>query len=150
MEPASHAPPNPSMSPTVSTPAMMTRIGVIVGTAAYMAPEQARGKLVDRRADIWSFGVIVYEMLTGRRAFTGDDISETLASVLKDTPSLDALPAATPAALRRLVGRCLQRDVKMRLRDIGEARIALGAAEPEPASHRPAPRQPLVPAMAAG
>ena len=116
-----------------------------------MAPEQARGKVVDKRADIWAFGVVVYEMLTGQRAFKGDDISETLASVLKDTPSLDALPATTPPALRRLVGRCLQRDVKLRLRDIGEVRIALEAAPTDP-SRPPATgqaRQPLVPALAA-
>jgi Tol biopolymer transport system component len=136
-------------SPTFTVHA--TQLGVILGTAAYMAPEQARGKVVDKRADIWAFGVVVYEMLTGQRAFKGDDISETLASVLKDTPSLDALPATTPLALRRLVGRCLQRDVKLRLRDIGEARIALESGiDSEPvASRRPASRRPLVPAMAA-
>ena len=134
-------------SPTFTVHA--TQIGVIIGTAAYMAPEQARGKVVDKRADIWAFGVVVYEMLTGQRAFRGDDISETLASVLKDSPSLDALPAATPLALRRLVRRCLERDVKSRLRDIGEVRIALeGATESEPASSRQT-RQPLVWALAA-
>jgi serine/threonine-protein kinase len=111
-------------SPTITTPAMTLR-GVILGTAAYMSPEQAKGKPVDRRADIWAFGVVLYEMLTGARAFKGDDVSETLASVLKDKPSFDALPAATPPRLTRLLVRCLDRDVKTRLRDIGEARIAL-------------------------
>src|SRR6185295_19570659 len=102
-----------------------TQMGMILGTAAYMAPEQAKGKSVDKRADIWAFGVVLYEMLTGARAFTGDDVSETLASVLKDTPDFSALPASVPPRLRRLVARCLERDVKQRLRDIGEARVLL-------------------------
>jgi len=110
-------------SPTLTAHA--TQLGVILGTAAYMAPEQAKGKAVDKRADIWAFGVVLYEMLTGERAFKGEDISDTLASVLKDTPSLEALPAATPLGLRRLLTRCLERDVKMRLRDIGEARVEI-------------------------
>ena len=112
-----------SNSPTLTGDA--TGRGVILGTAAYMAPEQARGRAVDRRADIWSFGVILYEMLTGRQVFKGDDVSETLASVLKDAPDFGALPAETPRVLRQLIERCLTRDTKMRLRDIGEARIVL-------------------------
>jgi Tol biopolymer transport system component len=148
MDPAATSSVDAMRSPTLT--ARATQMGVILGTAAYMAPEQARGKVVDRRADIWSFGVIVYEMLTGQRAFNGEDISETLASVLKDTPSLDALPATTPPVLRRLVGRCLERDVKMRLRDIGEARIALGGGTPvETTSDQPRARPPLVWAFAA-
>jgi Tol biopolymer transport system component len=124
-------------SPTLTAHA--TQLGVILGTAAYMSPEQAKGKSVDKRADIWAFGVVLYEMLTGERAFKGEDISDTLASVLKDTPSLDALPAATPPRLKRLLQRCLERDVKMRLRDIGEARVELtsiqaGAADVAPTS----------------
>jgi eukaryotic-like serine/threonine-protein kinase len=110
-------------SPTLT--ARATELGTIIGTAAYMAPEQARGRAVDRRADIWAFGVVLYEMLAGRRAFKGEDVSDTLAAVLRDTPDFDALPAATPPPVRRLLERCLTRDVRARLRDIGEARIAL-------------------------
>jgi Tol biopolymer transport system component/tRNA A-37 threonylcarbamoyl transferase component Bud32 len=112
-------------SPTLSMHA--TQAGVVLGTAAYMSPEQARGKRVDRRTDIWSFGVVLYEMLTGRRPFTGDDVTETLASVLKDTPTFNALPAATPPRLRWVLERCLERDPRARLRDIGEARVHLAA-----------------------
>src|SRR5260221_8427150 len=107
----------------------MTLAGVILGTAAYMSPEQARGKAVDKRADIWAFGVVLLEMLTGERVFKGHDVSETLASILKDAPTLDALPANTPPRLRRLIERCLERDVKQRLRDIGEARVEIGKIE---------------------
>ena len=107
----------------------MTHAGIILGTAAYMAPEQARGKAVDRRADIWAFGVVLYEMLTGRRAFTGEDTSDVLAAVLRQEMNWSALPTNTPAALRRLLERCLDRDSKQRLRDIGEARVVLSKAE---------------------
>ena len=112
-------------SPTITSPVAMTGAGVILGTAAYMAPEQARGKAVDKRADIWAFGVVFWEMLTGRTLFGRDSLSETLAAVLKDEPQLDALPTDMPLAVRRLVARCLERDPKQRLRDIGEARIVL-------------------------
>jgi Tol biopolymer transport system component len=111
-------------SPTITSPAMTMR-GVILGTAAYMAPEQAKGKPVDKRADIWAFGCVVYEMLTGRRAFAGDDVSTTLAAVLLKEPDWQAVPAATPAALNRLLRRCLTKDPKARLRDVGEARIRI-------------------------
>jgi len=110
-----------TQSPTITTPAM-TRAGMILGTAAYMSPEQARGKFVDKRADIWAFGIVVFEMVTGRRAFEGDDISVTLASVLMKDPDWSALPAAVPAGLRRLLTACLKKDPKARMRDIGEAR----------------------------
>ena len=113
-------------SPTLTSP-MMTGVGMILGTAAYMSPEQAKGKAVDKRADIWAFGVVLYEMLTGRSAFAGDTVSEVLASVLRDTPSLDRLPASTPARVRGLLARCLDRDPRTRLRDIGEARVMLSA-----------------------
>jgi serine/threonine-protein kinase len=131
-----------AMSPTLSIHA--TQAGVILGSAAYMAPEQARGKPVDKRADIWAFGVVVFEMLTATRAFEGDDISVTLASVLKNEPDWNALPAATPGALVRLLKRCLQKDPRERLRDVGEVRIAIagvltGASE-ESRSAAPAPR----------
>jgi eukaryotic-like serine/threonine-protein kinase len=114
-----------SRSPTLTSPAAMTGMGVILGTAAYMAPEQARGKVVDKRADIWAFGVVVYEMLTGRRLFAAEDVAETLAAFLTRDLSLTALPAATPLRLQRLLARCLDRDPRMRLRDIGEARIEI-------------------------
>jgi len=110
-------------SPTLT--ARATQMGMIIGTAAYMSPEQAKGKVVDKRTDIWAFGVVLYEMLTGARAFKGDDVSETLASVLKDTVDVAALPASVPPRLRALIARCLERDVKLRLRDIGEARVEL-------------------------
>ncbi|HSC26030.1 MAG TPA: protein kinase [Vicinamibacterales bacterium] len=98
---------------------------MILGTAAYMAPEQARGKGVDKRADIWAFGVVLYEMVTGRRLFEGDEVSDVLAAVLRQEVDLTALPADTPASVRRLIARCLDRDLRRRLRDIGEARIVL-------------------------
>jgi serine/threonine protein kinase len=109
---------------TMTSPAM-TGLGVILGTAAYMSPEQARGKPVDKRADIWAFGVVALEMLTGRPVFAADTMSDTVAAVLTREPDLSALPAGTPESLRSLLKRCLERDPKMRLRDIGEARIAL-------------------------
>jgi len=112
-----------TMSPTLSLHA--TQAGIILGTAAYMAPEQARGKTVDRRADIWAFGCVLYEMVTGRRAFHGDDISTTLASVLKTDPDWQLLPSTTPPGLRRLLARCLKKDPKERIRDIGDARVEL-------------------------
>jgi len=124
-----------SQSPTIT--GHMTGANVLLGTAAYMAPEQARGQVADKRADIWAFGALLMEMLTGRRLFEGETISDTLASVLKTDPDWNLLPADTPGRIRALLKRCLQRDPKKRLRDIGEARIALeevlsGAAD-EPA-----------------
>ncbi len=113
--------------PTITTPAM-TQAGMILGTAAYMAPEQARGKPVDRRADIWAFGCVVYEMLAGHRAFKGDELSDVLAAVLRQELDWSVLPAATPSRLRRLLARCLERDARMRLRDIGEARVEIDEA----------------------
>jgi serine/threonine protein kinase len=119
-------------SPTLVRP--MTEAGVILGTAAYMSPEQARGKLVDKRSDIWSFGVLLHEMLTGKRLFRGETVSDTLAAVLRESVDLTALPAGTPVAVRRLLGRCLERDSRRRLRDIGEARLALSDPASEPTS----------------
>ena len=112
-----------SLSPTMTAAA--TRAGIILGTAAYMSPEQARGTQVDRRADIWAFGCVLLEMLSGRNVFSEPTVSDTLASVLKSEPDWDALPRGTSASMRRLLMRCLQKDPKLRLRDIGEARIAL-------------------------
>ena len=113
----------PSMSPTMTSTG--TVAGMILGTASYMSPEQAKGKPVDRRADIWSFGVVLFELFSGRRLFEGESISETLAAVLLKDPDWSALPSNTPAKVRRLLQRCLTRDPKNRLQDIGEARIAL-------------------------
>ncbi|MGE5835263.1 MAG: protein kinase domain-containing protein [Acidobacteriota bacterium] len=116
-------------SPTLT--ARATEAGVILGTAAYMSPEQARGKAVDKRTDIWAFGVLLFEMVTGRRAFEGETVSDTLASVLRSDPDWSLIPAAVPSHVRSLIGRCLDRDASRRLRDIGEARLTLsGASSP--------------------
>jgi eukaryotic-like serine/threonine-protein kinase len=112
-----------SMSPTLSLGA--TYAGVILGTAAYMAPEQAKGRPADRRSDIWAFGIVLFEMLTGDRMFGGDSVPETLASVMKDPITFGKLPDDTPGAIRKLVARCLERDPRRRLQSIGEARILL-------------------------
>jgi serine/threonine protein kinase len=114
-------------SPTLTMGA--TRAGVILGTAAYMAPEQAKGKTVDRRADIWAFGVVLFEMLTGRPVFSGETAAEIMASAIKDDPKLERLSAGTPEAVRRLIERCLNKDPKQRLQAIGEARIVLDNVE---------------------
>jgi serine/threonine-protein kinase len=116
-----------SQSPTLAT-AAGTQAGVILGTAAYMSPEQARGKAVDRRADIWSFGVVLFEMLSGQRLFDGETVSDVLAAVLTREPAWVSLPGALPAGVEALLRRCLERDPKQRLRDVGEARLALARA----------------------
>jgi eukaryotic-like serine/threonine-protein kinase len=107
-------------SPTITSPAM-TEAGIIIGTAAYMSPEQARGRAVDKRADIWAFGVLLFEMLTGRPLFAGETVSDTIAAVLMREPEFASLPAAVPPQIRTLISRCLERDPKHRLRDIGDA-----------------------------
>ena len=112
-----------SNSPTLSL--AMTSAGMILGTAAYMSPEQARGKTVDRRADIWAFGVVLLETLTGKKTYPGETIADTLAAVITKDPALETLPEGTPPFLRTLLHRCLEKDPKRRLRDIGEARIAI-------------------------
>jgi serine/threonine protein kinase len=118
---------SPMLSPA------MTEAGMILGTAAYMSPEQARGQLVDKRADIWAFGVVFYELLTGKMLFGGDGmtVSDSLAAVLTHEPDFNALPQETPPRVRRLLEHCLQKDLKQRLRDIGDARILLDEPEPE-------------------
>ncbi len=116
-----------SALPTMTSPAL-TEMGIILGTAAYMAPEQAKGRPVDRRADIWAFGVVLYEMLSGRRPFDGDTISETIANVLKEQPDWSVLPVSTPAAVRRLLNRALEKDPRRRLQSIGDARLELDEA----------------------
>jgi eukaryotic-like serine/threonine-protein kinase len=110
-------------SPTVATPA--TQSGVILGTAAYMSPEQARGQPVDKRSDIWSFGVVLYEMITGRRPFDGETISDTIAAVLREDVDWTLLPAETPEDVRRVLRRCLERNPKNRLHDAADARLAI-------------------------
>jgi serine/threonine-protein kinase len=122
-----------SASPTITLSAAASRMGIVLGTAAYMAPEQAKGKPVDRRADVWAFGAVLYEMLTGRRAFSGDDISDTLVSVLRDDPDWAALPPDTPASTRQTLKICLQKDVKRRVRDMSAIRLALDGAFETPA-----------------
>ncbi len=114
----------PSSAATMTSPAM-TAMGLILGTAAYMSPEQARGKPVDKRADIWSFGVVLHEMLTGSLLFQGETVSDVLAAVLRADIDLAQLPAAVPPGIRHLLSRCLEKDPRRRLRDIGEARIWL-------------------------
>ncbi len=114
---------NVSNSPTLSMAA--TRVGVILGTAAYMSPEQAKGKNVDRRADIWAFGVVLYEMLAGKQLYEGETVPETLAHVITKEPAWDSLPRSTPTAIRHLLERCLTKDPKTRLQAVGEARIII-------------------------
>ncbi|MGH9367747.1 MAG: protein kinase domain-containing protein, partial [Thermoanaerobaculia bacterium] len=141
----------------------MTGTGIILGTAAYMSPEQARGKPVDKRSDIWAFGVTLYETLSGRRLFTGETVSDTLAAVLKTDPDWNALPADTPLSIRRLLARCLDRDLKHRLHDIADARVEIedaiqalrgtsreiSAFIPPPGTAVPARRAGLLPLLAA-
>jgi serine/threonine protein kinase len=124
-------------SPTITSPAHMTRHGVVLGTAAYMAPEQARGHVVDKRADIWAFGAVLYELLSGTRAFPGETVSDAIASVLKAEPDWTLLPASTPYLARRVMINCLRKDARERLADIHDARIDLADA-PRIPMHPPA------------
>ena len=124
--------PDLSQSPTLTRQA--TAAGILLGTPAYMSPEQAKGDDVDRRSDIWSFGCVLYELLTGRKAFLGETLSETLAEILKSEPAWKRLPASTPASVRRLLERCLAKDLKHRLRDIGEAWVVLDEPGQAPVS----------------
>jgi Tol biopolymer transport system component len=124
-----------SNSPTISLAA--TQAGIILGTAAYMSPEQAKGKSVDRRADIWAFGVVLYEMLTGRMMFSGETVSETMAQVMMKEPDWTLLPPATPLRLRELLERCLVKDPRNRMRDIGDARIAIEQIIAHPETETP-------------
>ena len=135
--------PNMSMSPTISLTAAATQQGMILGTAAYMSPEQAKGNLVDKRADVWAFGCVLYEMLTTRRVFDATDVSEVLASVLLKDPDFASLPTDVPPGVRSLLTRCLVKEPKDRLRDIGEARLALRSQDAETMS------SPVAPAVAA-
>ena len=141
---------DPTTSPTVTSDG--TVAGVILGTAAYMSPEQARGRPVDKRSDIWSFGCVLYEMLVGRKPFGGADVSEILAQIITQEPDMDRLPDDLPVQVGDVIRRCLRKDVRMRLRDIGAARIALWEVVESPGSagieagpiRRPQSRLPLV------
>ncbi len=124
MEPAGSVP-NVSQSPTITTPAKMTGAGVILGTAAYMAPEQAKGTPVDKRADIWAFGAVLFEMLTGTRAFGGADVADTLAAILRADPDWNALPAEVGFPVRTLLRGCLEKDPRRRITDISAALFVL-------------------------
>ena len=115
-------------SPTLTKPAAMTAAGMILGTAAYMSPEQARGKVVDKRTDIWAFGCVLYEMLTGARPFSGDDVTDTIAAVVRADPDWSKLPSDTPTAIRRLLRRCLEKDRMRRLPDAADARLEIDEA----------------------
>ena len=125
-----------SQSPTLTRHG--TAVGVILGTVAYMSPEQGKGKRVDRQTDIWAFGAVLYEMLTGRRAFAGDDVSDSLAAVLRAEPDGSELPAGTPETIRQVLRLCLAKDGKKRLQAMGDVRLALeGAFEiASPAANR--------------
>ncbi len=139
MEPAAGSSPSMSMSPTITTPAM-TQAGMILGTAAYMSPEQARGRKVDKRADVWAFGCVLFEMLTGTRAFGGEDATETIAAVVKGEPPLNLLPVEVHAAVRELLRGCLVKDPQKRIGDMAAARFVLdhqSALTPQSVSHVP-------------
>jgi eukaryotic-like serine/threonine-protein kinase len=131
---ASAAPGNPSISPTLTA---ATQLGVILGTAAYMSPEQARGRAVDKRADVWSFGCVLYEMLTGKRAFDGEDVTETIAAVVRADPDWSALPSTVPDQIRLLLRRCLEKDPRARVSDVAVAQFLMT----ETLTAAPAPRQ---------
>jgi Tol biopolymer transport system component len=119
---------NVTQSPTITTPAMMTGLGMALGTPAYMSPEQARGRALDRRTDVWAFGCVLHETLTGKRVFAGDTVADTLSHVLQHQPDWTALPDATPSIVRLLLRECLQKDPRHRLQHIGDARVMLEEA----------------------
>ena len=120
--------PNMSQSPTISLTAAATQMGMVIGTAAYMAPEQASGKVVDKRADVWAFGVVLYEMLPGTRPFVGDDVSKTLAHVIAIDPDWSTLPGDLPPVLSRFLRGCLEKDPKQRVHDIADMRLVMEGA----------------------
>ena len=123
---------DPSQSPTLTAAA--TQMGVIMGTAAYMSPEQAKGKTADRRSDVWAFGAVLYEMLAGRRAFGGEDVSDTLVSVFRDEPDWSRIPEDVPARFRQAIQVCLQKEPKQRVRDVTAVRLAMEGAFETPVS----------------
>jgi Tol biopolymer transport system component len=121
-------------SPTITSPALMTGVGVLLGTAAYMSPEQAKGRPADKRSDIWAFGCVLYEMLTAKRAFPGEDVGDTFAAVLRGEPDLAVLPRPTPTAIVRLLYRALAKDPQLRLPHVGVARLEIHDALTQPAT----------------
>src|SRR6266536_1599615 len=125
LEPMSPASANVTASPTITTPAMMTGIGMILGTAAYMSPEQAKGRPADKRSDVWAFGCVLFEMLTGKRAFEGEDVSDTLAAVLRGEPDWPALPASVPERIRFMLRRSLEKDRSARISDAAVAKYVI-------------------------
>ena len=129
--------PGLSQSPTISLTAAATQMGMVIGTAAYMAPEQAKGRPVDKRADVWAFGAVLYEMLVGQKPFTGKDVSDTLAAVLRIDADFDALPDGTPPRLRQVLKACLQKEPKDRVRDIGDVSLAIDGTFDVPAPETP-------------
>ena len=132
---------NMSASPTISLTAAATQMGMVIGTAAYMAPEQASGKTVDKRADVWAFGVVLYEMLTGTRPFVGDDVSKTLARVIDREPDWAALPDTVPPVLSTFLRQCLQKTPQRRIRDIGDVRLAMEGVFETTVQATPAPTE---------
>ena len=135
-------------SPTMTMTAAATKMGVIMGTAAYMSPEQARGKQVDKRADIWAFGVVLFEMLAGTAPFSGDDVTQTLARVVEREPDWNALPATVPPSLDTYLRRCLQKDLRQRVQAIGDVRLAMEGAFEATGGERQDPSETLVAAPA--
>ena len=133
---------DPSQSPTLTAAA--TQMGVILGTAAYMSPEQARGKSIDKRTDVWAYGAVVFEMLTGRRAFPGEDLTDTIAAVVRGTPAWDSLPQGVPSRVMHVLRACLEKDRAQRVRDVGDVTLALEGTFEAPA----APSQTSAPAAA--
>src|SRR5262249_28723887 len=120
-DPAGSIPTNATASPTITTPAMMTGVGVVLGTAAYMSPEQAKGRAADKRSDIWAFGCVLYEILTGKRAFAGDDVADTLAAVLRGQPDWHTVPPEVPPIVVAVLKRCLEKDRHKRIGDAATA-----------------------------
>jgi eukaryotic-like serine/threonine-protein kinase len=140
LDPTSPGTADVASSPTITSPAL-TRAGVILGTLAYMSPEQARGQAIDRRTDIWAFGCVLFEMVTGRMAFPGATVSDTIAAVLERTPDWTALPPATSPLVRHVLAHCLEKNPKHRWRDIGDVRIELNRAEAwRPQADSPSPK----------
>jgi eukaryotic-like serine/threonine-protein kinase len=133
-EPGSGSAVHLSQSPTFTSPAAMTGVGMLLGTAAYMSPEQAKGRPADKRSDVWSFGCVLYEMLTGRRAFDGEDVTETIAAIVRDQPDWTLLPANVPGQIRLLLKKCLEKDRRARVSDIAVARFLLAESIPSTAA----------------
>jgi serine/threonine protein kinase len=148
VEPVGTISPSQSLSPTITTPAM-TQAGMILGTVAYMSPEQARGKAVDERTDVWSFGCVLYEMLTGQSAFTGETISDTIAKILERDPNWRVLSPSTPPRIRKLLRSCLEKDQQHRVRHIVDARLAIQEARATLSGWRLVVGLPVVAAMIA-